>query len=82
MIQNLVLYIGALVEYELEEDMNNYLEEFNKRKNNLYKFEEIIEEIRKKDIERIEIITKQLKKLSKIVIIVSILALIVVFFMK
>ncbi len=82
MIQNLVLYLGALAEYELEEDMNKYLDEFNNRKNNLFKYEQILEEMKKKNIEQLDQITKQLKKLSVIVIVVSIVALIIVFFTK
>lgn len=82
MIQNLVLYLGALSEYELEEDMNKYLDEFQNRKNNLYRYEQIVEDMKKKNIEKIEQITKQLKKLSLIIIGISILAFLIVFFTK
>lgn len=82
MIQNFVLYLGALSEYELEEDMNKYLDEFQNRKNNLYRYEQIVEDMKKKNIEKIEQITKQLKKLSLIIIGISILAFLIVFFTK
>jgi hypothetical protein len=82
MIQNLILYLGALTEYEPEEDMQKYLDEFENRKQNLYRFEEIIEDIRKRDLQQLEKVTLQLKKLSKVVIIVAIISLVIVFFMK
>ncbi|MCX8083391.1 MAG: hypothetical protein N3C60_00495 [Calditerrivibrio sp.] len=82
MIQNLVLYLGAVVEYELEEDMNSYLEEYERRKNNLYKYEETISKIKEEQFKMLEKLTLQLKKKSTIVIIIAIIAFLIVLFLN
>ncbi|MEF3254364.1 MAG: hypothetical protein K6348_02170 [Deferribacterales bacterium] len=82
MIQNYILYVGALVEYETKEDMDNYLAEFNLRKEKLYQYEAIMKDIREKELKLLEENMAKLKKLSIRVLVVFIILFIIFLILK
>ncbi|MCA1927971.1 MAG: hypothetical protein LDL13_02825 [Calditerrivibrio sp.] len=77
MVQNYILYLGALAEFETVEEMDKYLEEFNRRKNNLFEYEVILSKIKEKQVTILNDTLEKLKKVSIYLLVAAIIFLII-----
>jgi hypothetical protein len=77
LLENYIMYLGALVEYEEIEDMERYLNEVHKRKENLFKYEDIYVKIMEQKKRELNKTMKNLFIISIAVIVISLILFII-----